>query len=618
MKRIFIFLFFVLFFSGALFGQDGSLDTSFDTDGKVTTDISSGDDFGYDAAVQSDGKIVVVGEANSDFAVVRYNADGSLDTSFDTDGIVTTDISGTDCAYGVAIQSDGKIVVAGIAGLDVAVVRYNTDGSLDTSFDTDGIVTTDISGDYDFAHDVTIQSNGKIVVTGYMTNISNEDIFVARYKTDGSLDQSFNGVGIVTTDFGSSKDDVAYAVAVHSDGDIVVAGYTSGGSVDSIAVVRYDSLGALDNSFGSGGLVSTLVGSTCRAQGLAIQSDGKIVITGYADNLSRDFVLVRYKTDGSLDTSFDTDGIVTTDFNNENNTSYDILIQSDDKIVVAGKVCSGSDYYFGVAKYNSDGSLDTSFDTDGKVSIDVGSGSYEEARAIKIQSDDKIVVAGAAKGSSDYDFGAARLNNTVSTVPVEITTFNAELTGGQNVLIDWQTATEVNNYGFEVQRSATGVRSYDWETVGFVEGAGNSNSPKSYSFTDNVTASGRYSYRLKQIDFDGAFKYSEIVEINVGTPEKFNLFQNYPNPFNPITTISYSVPSVVVSPKAGKQSIVNVVLTIYNAVGQKVTTLVNKEQAPGNYTVQFDARDLPSGIYYYSLNVNNEYYYAVKKMILLK
>ncbi len=220
----------------------------------------------------------------------------------------------------------------------------------------------------------------------------------------------------------------------------------------------------------------------------------------------------------------------------------------------------------------------------------------------------------------DVDFGSLSggdFHAGTAPVPVELNSFVANI-NGDKVTLTWRTATEVNNYGFEIQRQAVSNENSEWEAIGFVEGAGNSNSPKSYSFTDNVSASGKYSYRLKQIDLDGTFEYSDVVEVNIGTPVKFELSQNYPNPFNPTTTISYSIPSVIArSPAmAGTQSIVNVALTVYNALGQKVATLVNKEQAPGNYTVQFDATDLASGVYFYTLHAGK--FVATKKMILMK
>ncbi len=223
---------------------------------------------------------------------------------------------------------------------------------------------------------------------------------------------------------------------------------------------------------------------------------------------------------------------------------------------------------------------------------------------------------GAPRTPSSYGIITGNyVSDSSLPLPVELMSFTINVSGNE-VLLNWQTATEVNNYGFEVQRQAVSNENSEWETIGFVEGAGNSNSPKSYSFTDNVSASGKYSYRLKQIDLDGTFEYSDVVEVNIGTPVKFELSQNYPNPFNPSTTISYSIPSVIARSEATKQSVVNVTLAVYNALGQKVATLVNKAQAAGNYTVQFDARDLPSGVYFYTLHAGD--FVATKKMILMK
>jgi len=213
---------------------------------------------------------------------------------------------------------------------------------------------------------------------------------------------------------------------------------------------------------------------------------------------------------------------------------------------------------------------------------------------------------------SSYAFAGIGVGESAEqATPVELSYFNVSLGENNSVELHWQTATEVNNYGFDVQRTALDNQSIEWETVGFVEGSGNSNSPKTYSFTDNVSASGKFSYRLKQIDFDGSVKYSQTIEIDINTPTKFELMQNYPNPFNPTTTITYSLPVT-----RGVETQYTVSLQIFNSLGQKVATLVNKEQAPGNYSVQFSADNLPSGIYFYKLTAGK--LSVVKKMLLLR
>jgi len=255
------------------YADPGDLDTTFSSDGKVITAIGSGSDYGQAIAVQSDGKIVVAGYSsngsNNDFALVRYNSDGSLDTSFDTDGIVTTAVGSTyDVGQAVAVQSDGKIVVAGYSVptgsyyYKVVVLRYTTTGSLDTGFDDDGIVTTSIgnqASSQDYGHAVAIQSDGKIVVagTGYF-GLTHEDFAVVRYSSDGSLDTSFGGDGIVTTAVGTSTaKDEGYAAAIQSDGKIVVVGY-SGSSNYDIAVARYNVTSSSTQTIANAGGSATL------------------------------------------------------------------------------------------------------------------------------------------------------------------------------------------------------------------------------------------------------------------------------------------------------------------------------------------------------------------------
>jgi uncharacterized delta-60 repeat protein len=404
---------------------DGDLDTTFDTDGKVTTAIGSGTEAARSVVLQSDGKIVAAGYSHNgsdyDFAVVRYNTDGSLDTTFDTDGKVTTAVGlSDDVAYSVVLQSDGKIVVAGWSfngtNDDFAVVRYNTDGSLDTTFDTDGKVTTAVGLGDDAAYSVALQSDGKIVAAGYSFNGSNFDFAVVRYNTDGSLDTTFDTDGKVTTAVGLS-DDVAYSVVLQSDGKIVAAGYSDNGSNYDFAVVRYNTNGSLDTTFDTDGKVTTAIGSgTEAAYSVVLQSDGKIVAAGYSRIGSNDdFAVVRYNTDGSLDTTFDTDGKVTTAIGSGTELARSVVLQSDGKIVAAGYSDNGSNNDFAVVRYNTDGSLDTTFDTDGKVTTAVGL-SNDVAWSVVLQSDGKIVAAGYSDNGSNFDFAVVRYSISVSSL----------------------------------------------------------------------------------------------------------------------------------------------------------------------------------------------------------
>jgi uncharacterized delta-60 repeat protein len=277
-------------FALARYNNDGSLDTTFDADGKLTTNLSGNlDDYGNAVAIQSDGKILVAGSAynvatpSSDFALARYNTDGTLDTTFDVDGQVTTDFgSSDDQASAVRVQTDGKIVVGGVSNTEFALVRYNTDGSLDLTFDSDGKVIIPIG--FALSVDLALQADGKIVVAGKDVNASgNEDFAVARVNTDGSLDTGFDTDGMAQTDFASSTD-VAYSVNVQTDGKIVLSGTSNQSGTTDFALVRYNTDGSLDSTFDTDGRVTTdiLGSSNDIAYDSAIQTNGRIVSVGCA------------------------------------------------------------------------------------------------------------------------------------------------------------------------------------------------------------------------------------------------------------------------------------------------------------------------------------------------
>lgn len=279
-KTLFCVCALILAVTGFVTAAPGDLDPSFDTDGKVVTDISAGTDQAAAIAIQSDGKIVAAGVSFSDFAVARYKSDGSLDSTFGTGGIATYDFDGfPDRARGVAIQTDGKIVVVGEANVSAAqqfgVVRYNSNGTLDTGFGAGGVVTTDFATQNDYAYAVAIQSNGKIVVAG---NVSVGGLFyfgLARYETNGALDGTF-GTGGKVSNFTNGY---AKAVAIQPDGKIVAGGTVqTGGSDPDFAIARYNSNGTLDTTFNASGEAATdFSGTGDSFEGLALQSDGKML-----------------------------------------------------------------------------------------------------------------------------------------------------------------------------------------------------------------------------------------------------------------------------------------------------------------------------------------------------
>ncbi len=392
LKIIFVSLLLTLIHDSTAFANPGDIDTSFGTNGIVISDIG-GFDTAIDVVTQDDSKIIVSGTtfgSSTNFALVRYDSDGTTDSTFGTNGLVVTNLSTSDVGRELVVQSDGKIIVGGSSEIngnkDFAVIRYNPDGTLDTNFDSDGIVITPVSGNADEVWGIALQADGKIIAVGD----SDSQIAVARYNSNGSLDTSFGTNGIATPAGGSGQ-----AVKIQSDGKIVVAGRSGG----QFAVIRLDSSGTLDNSFDSDGIATTFMGSGTFVSGwdLDIQADGKIVTSGASFNGSNyDISVIRYNSNGSLDNSFDSDGIFTFDSGNGNDEGSAIIIQPNSKIVVGGYSNTGSGEAFTVIRLNSDGTYDTSFSGDGIVVTEEG----QRGLGLTTQDDNKILMTGYSSG--DY------------------------------------------------------------------------------------------------------------------------------------------------------------------------------------------------------------------------
>jgi uncharacterized delta-60 repeat protein len=409
----------------------GSLDSSFGTGGKVRTNIS-GMDWAEAVAIQKDGKIVVVGRGGDDFVVARYLANGKLDTSFGNAGWTRINFAGVDTARDVLIQPDGKIVVVGgVKGLaevgkytdywrwlenDIGLVRLTSTGKLDTSFGTGGKVVTNISGT-DWAEAVALQSDGKIVVVGSGGN----DFVAVRYTRDGKLDTSFGTGGKTRVNFAGV--DVARDVVIQRDGKILIVGAAN--NEEDFGLARLTSTGKLDTSFGDGGRVRTNISGTDWAEAVALQPDGKIVVVGRASN---DFGVVRYHSNGKLDTSFAAGGKLRVNFSGVD-TARDVVIQPNGKIVVVGGVGGKTtdrprevvvpgigfvENDIGLLRLTSTGKLDTSFGDGGKVKTNISGTDWAEA--VALQSDGKIVVVG--NGSSSHDMAIVRYHGDAPRAPV--------------------------------------------------------------------------------------------------------------------------------------------------------------------------------------------------------
>jgi uncharacterized delta-60 repeat protein len=387
------------------------LDATFGSGGYVSVPLLYTSSANFpDVKIQSDGKIVAVAASQvsgATWAVSRSNANGTLDTSFGTNGTVVTTFAGSTGgeANGLAIQPDGKIVVVGIVNGTSAydawgIARYNTDGTLDTTFGSGGLVLMKFSGEAGWLYDAAILSNGDILVGGMLQNPNG--FAVARLTSTGQLDTSFgtNGIASINPDPShSAYNTTGQSMIVQPDGKILMTGIAN---FNYMPVVRFNADGTPDTSFNGTGvklIPASAFGSSYVSvvgQGLALQSDGKIIVTGHADpaNNEDDWATARLNPDGSLDTSFDGNGLATIDFAGGSDIANDVTVMQDGKIIVAGRAdvgaTTGQGYNIALARYNSDGTLDTTFNGNGKLIFGPLPSVFEEIWAVDREPDGKL------------------------------------------------------------------------------------------------------------------------------------------------------------------------------------------------------------------------------------
>ena len=477
----------------------GGLDTTFGTGGIVTTPVVGFTNLIHAIAIQPDGKVIAVGEGGS-MPVVRYNVNGSLDTSFHGTGLAEATVGS---ANAVAIQPDGKIIVVGDnsnpSNVDFKVVRYNANGTLDTSFDSDGIAVTPVGPATDVAFSVVIQPDGKILVSGrsdssptFVTSFA-----MVRYNANGSLDDTFDGDGIVIVPGPGNA--ITDSLALQPDGKIVVAHnvFFSNSFSYGLTVLRYNANGSPDMSFNSTGSLSTVVGTNVEFAALALQPDGKIVVacSSYTSNAAGyDFWVVRYTSDGSLDQSFGNQGLVVTPIGA--GAAFDVpkavAIQANGKIVVGGTSPNGSNKDFATVRYNRNGSLDQKWGQDGIVKTDLG-GNSDAINAIAIQTNGRIVAA----GESDVNSAGTRKFALARYIGDTAENFDYDRDGNSDI---------------SIFRPSSG----DWYTLG--------------SSTNSLTALhwGISGDELAPADYDGDLK-SDIAVWRAGASGYFYILNSFDN-----------------------------------------------------------------------------------------
>ncbi|MDR3647210.1 MAG: hypothetical protein P4L22_06730 [Candidatus Babeliales bacterium] len=454
-------------FSLARYTTTGILDNSFGTKGVVTTDVGAllgaGSDTSYSfidgIAIQTDGKIVAAGSVNNpinflfNFALVRYKTDGSVDSTFGNNGAVITDVGaivGTpnkvSQIFYITLQADGKILAYGISGTNVALARYNTDGTLDNSFGTNGIVINSKLTPVPFMR-IVLQSNGEIITGG---NIDSK-IGLVKYKTDGTIDNSFGNNGMVITSFGPNFQTNISDIGIYND-KIIAAGISVNGTNVYYSLAKYNNDGSPDNSFGTNGLVNkTLTAAQVVIFKIAIQNDGKIVTggTSFPPNnpklFESTFVITRTNIDGTIDSSFGNNGVVTTNFGLIINSFpsvdrlYSLIIEPNGKIISSGSsTCIDPNYDYAIVRYNINGSIDNTFgeidgqklgliDTDFKKVLGITSGSENSINGIATQSNGNIVTGGFSDAlDPNYDFAISLYDingNLKQFFPVDFSRF---------------------------------------------------------------------------------------------------------------------------------------------------------------------------------------------------
>jgi uncharacterized delta-60 repeat protein len=383
----------------------------------VTTQFYQGSR-AYAFALLPNGKIIAVGYIGNvenegpKIALARYNQNGTLDSTFGPccAGYVVTQVgsSADSRATGVAILPDGKIVIAGHYRIgnqrNFVLVRYDSNGAKDLSFGVQGIVTTPLGTQSDArAETLAIQSDGKIIAAGSCQNAT-KDMVLVRYDANGTVDTTFGDNGVVITP--NAGDDLIKKVKIQADGKIVAVGQIASPPTNygDFILTRYESNGSLDNSFGTGGKVITDINGRDNAYDFVIQTDGKYVVAG---EVNSNFALARYNPNGSLDSLFGTSGVVTTQMHTGGEATG-VALQADGKIIVAGPALTSADVDFAVVRYQADGSLDTSFGTNGKVFTNLSWHDY--VTGVAIQPNGRIVVAGyLISGCCGDLFGITRL-----------------------------------------------------------------------------------------------------------------------------------------------------------------------------------------------------------------
>lgn len=627
----------------ARYHKNGEIDSTFGPEGMVNTNAADLHGTARSLAIQDNGKILVAGQTSlAEFAIVCLDSSGIFDEAFGDDGIFI--LSGLPDSYfgsSVALTEEGNIILSGTVytvkdDYFIVLAGLNPKGKLLNTFGKNGMVLTPVGTDSYIAQSLALQEDGKIIVSGYCSITSGSDFITARYNRDGTIDQSFGSSGSIIEDISPALD-IVNNMVIQRDGKIVVAGY----STDSIGyydctLVRYDTDGKRDITFGNDGIVIASLGPYYDwASDMDIRDDGKIIVAGTIYNgHDYDFVLMQLDDLGNSDGTFGINGKVITSIDTLNDVTYDLELQQDGKIIVSGYSQSEEGHHPVLVRYLPDGSLDNTFGMEGIVSI-TGETVFEGSQLIIIlQPDGRIVAGTTSYNGNDLDFWLCRLDhdgtyddsfglNGIVSKDLGMGTHESVTSLTQCILANGEVKIIASGYTYSGNNTDFAVVAYnpDGSTDPDFNAVTSFGSSLSYSYSSAVQDDGKVllagiATDARNLSVFALARYSGFTDASspplTSTLTRANinpgasLGQNYPNPFSNFTVIGWNVFESN-----------HVALRVYDILGNEVATLSDGIHMPGEYEVNFNNQGLSEGLYYYTLTVD-EIPVETKKMVLLR
>ena len=550
---------------------------------------------GSSVSLSSDGNTAVVGGDGDNLGGIWiWTRSGGVWSQQGTELVGTGTVGNSHQGNSVSLSSDGNTAIVGGStdNSSVGAVWVWTRSGGVWSQQGTKLVGTGAVGSPNQGYSVSLSADGNTAIVGGHNDNSGAGAAWVWTRSAGVWTQQGSklvGTGAV----GPAHQGIS--VSISSDGNTaIVSGYNDNSGVGAVWV--WTRSGGVWSQQGTKLVGTGAIGNTTQGFSVSLSSDGNTaIISGYLDNSAVGAVWV-WTLSGGIWTQQGTK-LVGTGGAGIPYQGYSVSLSGDGNTAIVGGV--GDSIGVGaVWVWTRSGGV---WSQQGTKFVGTGAvGKANQGVSVSLSSDGYTAIVGGWQDNSLA--GAAWIYATPDApLPVEVTSFSAK-SERLNAALQWNTATEVNSDGFDVERKTIDT----WINIGFVDGAGTSNSPKEYSYTDKNLLAGTYSYRLKQIDRDGTFKYSQEVEVEVtGAPTEFSLSQNYPNPFNPTTNLQFTI---------GNSQFVE--LRVFDLLGREVTTLVNEARPAGSYSVKWDATNLPSGTYIYRLKAGS--FTETKKMILMK